>query len=322
MAGIFDDEHIQYAARQLLQGNEVNLSAKRLSALKGLLTDNHFTLSKGQRYWLNPQGKAFIERQLAQASLPICPDPEADIQSLHIELPRQVNRHVIQALLKKDAKQGLDQADWALLEGTEVGVTRDDTLRLRSAHGFSLYLNQGSLLDLSSLLNVSSECILPERLVSQVTKLLPGDTHFTHVVTVENLGAFIEIELKPNCLFVYTPGHHSELAQRIVETLPANVTWVHFGDLDQTGIDIGLRLARHLGRPYKPLLPRNLADIVKRYGRPVQTIQPTHTESVDRVKRGKQPWRVETLGPELAARLAPLIEQNLWLEQEVIVLCL
>ncbi|MFO6423531.1 Wadjet anti-phage system protein JetD domain-containing protein [Motilimonas sp. KMU-193] len=322
MAGIFDDEHVQYAARQLLLGHEVNLSAKRLSALKGLLTDNHFTLSKGQRYWLNPQGKAFITRQLENATPPVCHDPEADIQSLNIHLPSMVNRHVIQALLKKDAKQGLDQADLALLEDTQVTPTRDDTLRLRSAHGFSLYLSQGHLLDLSSFFSVSNECVLAERLVSQVTKLLPGETSFTHVITVENLGAFIEIELKPQCLFVYAPGHHTELAEHIVKTLPANVTWVHFGDLDQTGIDIGLRLAEKLNRPYKPLLPRNLAEISRYYGRALQNEQQTEQGQLSTSKRGKVGWKIETLGPELAARLAPLIEKDRWLEQEVIVLCL
>ncbi|MCE2595297.1 hypothetical protein K6Y31_10765 [Motilimonas cestriensis] len=318
MAGLFDDEYVQYAARQLLKGHEVNLSAKRLSELKGLLTDNHFTLSKGQRFWLNPQGKEYIRRQLAQAK-PICaPDPELDIQQLNIHLPAQVNQHVLQALLKKDAKKPLDEADRQRLVEADISVTKDETLRLRSAHGFSLYLQQGSLLDLSGVFALSNECILPERLLSTVTKLLPGEVSFTHVITVENLGAFIEIELKPQCLFIYAPGNNTRLAELLVGMLPANISWVHFGDLDQAGIDIGLRMAANLARPYKPLLPRNLHDIAARYGRPVESNQP----ALEKSKRGKVPWQIAKLNPELAARLAPLIEQNLWLEQEVIVMCL
>ena len=318
MAGIFDDEHVQYAARQLLQGHEVNLSAKRLAEFRGLLADNHFTLSKGQRFWLNPQGKDFIKRQLQQAKTPNVDDPEVDIQQLNIQLPAQVNQHVLQALLKKDAKKSLDEADRQRLVETGIQITKDDILRLRSAHGFSLYLDQGRLLDLTSLMGITAECVLPERLLSQVTKLLPSEVAFTHVISIENIGAFIEIELKPHCLFLYTPGHHTRLAQQFIRMLPASVTWVHFGDLDQAGINIGLRMAASLHRPYKPLLPRNLQEIATRYGKPVIR----GAKEQDGNMRGKLPWQLDKLNPELAARLAPLIEQELWLEQEVIVMCL
>ncbi|RJG48115.1 hypothetical protein [Motilimonas pumila] len=310
MAGIFDNEYIQQAARQLMLGAEIQLNHSALQPLKHLFSQHKlFAIVRGDRVSLTPQGKQYFRQQMQQATTVEHDDPEADLLSLHIALPAIVNQQVIASLLQRDRLSSLSQATQALLADTQLTASTDDILRIRAETAFSLYLTDGSLLDLSAMLKLSNEVALSQRMLMGISKVLPANTDFQYVITVQQLGAFIEMPMKPQCIYLYCPDEQSALAHDFLKLLPASIKWYHFADLAQDSINQAKQLAVDTGRPCKPLIPRHFKQAIRFYAKPV-------------ADSGKSAWQLSTLSPELAARLAPLIENELWLEQEVLIYCL
>lgn len=310
MAGIFDNEYIQQAARQLLLGAEIRLEHSALTPLKQLFQQHKlFAIVRGDRVSLTPQGKQYFRQQIQTAKLTEHDDPQAHLLDLHIELPDRVNEQVIAALLQGDRASELTASTQVLLEDTQTTASHDEILRLRAENPFSLYLTDGSLLDLSGLLKLSNEVALSERMLNGVSKVLPSKQDFQYVITVQQLGAFIEMPMKPDCLYLFCPEQHEQLAQAFLKLLPASIKWYHFADLTQDSINLAKHMAKETGRPCKPLIPKHFKHAIEFYAKPVKA-------------SNKTPWHVPSLTPELAARLGPLIENDLWLEQEVLVYCL
>ncbi len=310
MANPFEDEYVQQAARLLLLGGPVSLAAKRLQALRGLFDETkRYAISKGNSYSLTPAGFTFVRAQLDRVKPKPERDPEENIQQLGIEMPENVNERVLQALLKFDSKTPLSERELSLLEQAQVRPTHDDVLRIRSLHPFNLYLYNATLFDCSAQIKAQQEVILNQRTLESVCKVLFEEGSIGRVITVENKGAYIEYPLSPGLMVLYAPGFDSKVAESFLMLLPGYINWSHFGDLDQTGIDIGMGIAQRTGREADFVLPENLALLIKCYGKKLPL-------------EGKQPWQPGKLPSELSARLARLIEERLWLEQEVMVFCL
>jgi hypothetical protein len=71
-------------------------------------------------------------------------------------------------------------------------------------------------------------------------------------MTVENLGACLDLPAPPQALVVHQPGWNCRLAQRFIALLPEAVPWWHFGDLDPEGLAIFAALVR-AGEADRPL---------------------------------------------------------------------
>jgi hypothetical protein len=66
------------------------------------------------------------------------------------------------------------------------------------------------------------------------------------ILTVENLGPYLDINVPADCLVAHVPGWDTRTIRMVFELLPT-VPCVHFGDLDPNGV----RIIRHL-RGFRP----------------------------------------------------------------------
>ena len=82
------------------------------------------------------------------------------------------------------------------------------------------------------------------------------------------------------------------------------ITWLHFGDLDSKGIQIGQSIARQIGREYQPFIPSYWIEYKTRY---------SHLVTSD-----KQSWHLAKLPNN--PLLHQLFRENKWMEQECIIL--
>ena len=165
---------------------------------------------------------------------------------------------------------------------------------------------------MAHVINLLWERVVPERALTGLRGIeWPG----RQIVTVENKGAFVDYPLQPGELLLYVPGRNTALAKRVMPLLPAAIPWAHFGDLDQRGLEIAAELAQATGRPLALWLPRNLADYLPHYARPL-SLPSAGSQS-------KIPWQSNAWervsGSELTEALNYLALNKCWLEQEVLV---
>lgn len=118
------------------------------------------------------------------------------------------------------------------------------------------------------------------------------------VLTVENLGPLVDLQLPDRCMLLFSQGAAVHGAAAILRALPA-ATWLHFGDLDNAGVESGLRLAALSGRPVRFYIPSFAAEYLPR-ALPI-----------------RQPWRQ---APPTHPVTDELVARNQWLEQEVFLL--
>ncbi|QYF93008.1 hypothetical protein KY495_20225 [Massilia sp. PAMC28688] len=182
-------------------------------------------------------------------------------------------------------------------------LTSDENLRLRPNAGLQIIGEQGGTLDADVCRALFGELIVPERGFSRnwhVTGVLPW-----LVLTVENIGAYIDITIPPWLLLVHAPGRNTLLATRFIDRLPATVPWVHFGDLDPAGLDIALSMrGPQTGRTPVPWIPHIAFELLETHSLPLSS-----------------PWPTQHLPQKLLEHpvLAWLIAHQRWLEHESIV---
>lgn len=163
---------------------------------------------------------------------------------------------------------------------------------------------QGGGLVAETCLALFGELIVPERGLS-------GNWHVAGelprlVLTVENIGAYVDFPVPPWLLLVHAPGRNTVLAIRFIDRLPSVVPWAHFGDLDPAGLDIALSIRSPVkGRKPTPWIPDIAFDLLE-----------THSLPLD------SPWPAQDLPRQLLKHpaLAWLIEHQRWLEHEALVL--
>lgn len=183
-------------------------------------------------------------------------------------------------------------------------LTADDVLRLRPNAGLQLIGEQGGALAADTCLALFGELIMPERGLSRNWHVA-GELPWL-VLTVENIGAYVDFSVPPWLLLVHAPGRNTVLATRFIDRLPPTIPWAHFGDLDPAGIDIALSIrSPDKGRKPIPWIPHIAFELLETHSLPLNC-----------------PWPAQTLPRQLLEHpvLNWLVAHQRWLEHESLVL--
>ncbi|HDY7744137.1 TPA: hypothetical protein RQK21_003230 [Vibrio vulnificus] len=202
--------------------------------------------------------------------------------------------HKCAAAWRGDSKSGRSEP----LLPTQA-VTSDEVIRVRSSKTGLTVTYPSWQQSVDDETEARSECTIPERLWREKHRLSFADIKL--IMTVENLGAFVDLPLVEGLVLLYVPGlnlTHTEL----LASLPATVPWVAFPDYDPNGLSIVQTMANKLGRPARIWLPGYWQDQAAQRSR----------EMIGTSKRG---WLD---APSLS--LPGLSDVQRWLEQEVLVL--
>lgn len=143
-------------------------------------------------------------------------------------------------------------------EGTRI--TQDWILRLRWNHGLTIACNGVDRPAPAWSLD-GHEVIIPER--AFLTGLQFGGSLPAILITVENLGSYVDLPLPVRAMAVYSPGRDWRAAIAMLERFP-QVGWTHFGDLDPEGVDIANYLATKSGRPLRLFVPSFAGEYLDR----------------------------------------------------------
>jgi hypothetical protein len=224
-------------------------------------------------------------------------------EQLRADLPRVLNRHSLQqALLGKPDKV---LPEHLLKELPQIELSDDHCLHLRGSMDLRLVRKHGLPIELKKIWRQVSEAVLPERDFRQVQEL-DGELPYL-VMTIENRGVFLDIDLPENLLAIWVAPEQLQLAGEFLRFLPQFVPHVHFGDLDHQGLVIAERLAMLSQRPVRRFIPAFWKDYLKEFAAPTGKGQ-----------AGKgAAWRGPILSIEL---LRELMSSNRWLAQAPLLL--
>lgn len=310
-----NDELRAVALRLLLSGSVriSKVSAPMLVELEelGVITPStrkgEFLLPARQkdrlRQYLVARWPQFSEAESAFASCPgkITAPALRNMRRLPLELPdgiRELNRRTWSAWAGAHAKSGFKGAPDGIV------LTSDEGLRLRASASLQIASEEGLSIPLDGLQALLGEVMVPERAFGRnwlVSGLMPE-----LILTVENIGAFVDFPAPPQMLLVHAPGRNTALATRFMARLPADIPWAHFGDLDPAGLDIALsiRSSGHGRRPI-PWIPLAATALLETHSLPLES-----------------PWP-ERVWPEAVQDnpvLRWLTTRHRWLEHEPVVL--
>jgi len=209
-----------------------------------------------------------------------------------LKLPALLHHKTAAAVFAPHSKAAWTAQRKGRLGSTEL--TSDGVLRLRP--GPDLHLRRGDhVLAAAEVAELTGELVLTERAVRAGVHL-EGAT--TAVLTVENLGAYIDLEPPAGWTVVWLPGWNMPLVEWLLAELQ-HVPAVHFGDLDPEGVQI----VRHL-RKVRPdthwFIPSFWAEHSATRGQP-------GTWPCDALVDGTPEW------------VRDLVARGLWLEQEALV---
>jgi len=178
-------------------------------------------------------------------------------------------------------------------------ISTDDVVRIRTQKtGFVISSDNATIdADLETLQR--TEVSLPERLYKDAHG--PSVAGVRLVLTVENLGAFVDFPMVDGLVVVYSSGNNFASSVSFIKRFLEEVTWVHFPDLDPNGLIISTQMADALNKPCNVWIPPHW-DRVR--------AQPLVSG------KGKKVWGDAPACPEIAS----LQETSHWVEQEVLVL--
>lgn len=179
--------------------------------------------------------------------------------------------------------------------GTQAVLTDDWAQRGRVSCSTVLRTALGDV-DLLHQTRLLGEFSIPERCWIEASGFV-GDLPRL-VLTVENLGPLVDLQLPEDCMLLFSQGAAVHGAAAMLRALP-DARWLHFGDLDNAGVESGLRLASLSGRAASFYIP-SFAE-----------------EYLPRALPVRQQWRQS---PPAHPVTDVLIRRNLWLEQEVFLL--
>jgi hypothetical protein len=144
------------------------------------------------------------------------------------------------------------------------------------------------------------EVILPERAILDGVR--PCGVLPKAVMTVENLGPFVDIPKPKELLLIHQPGWNTPLSQQFIRSLGPEPRWYHFGDLDPEGIAIYHHLNQE-GQKADLFLPSFWSEFEQAFFQPLSGT-----------------WPEKILESFSKPLLKKLFAANTWLEQEPIVL--
>lgn len=217
---------------------------------------------------------------------------------LRADLPRVLNKGSLQLALL--GKRGTDLPEHLHDELPSVELSDDRCIHLRGAMNLKFTRKHGTPIELKKIWRQLSEAVLPERDFRQI-KELDGELPYL-VMTIEDRGVFLDIDLPENLLAVWVAPENLELAGEFLRFLPQFVPHVHFGDLDHQGLVIAERLALYSQRPVRRFIPSFWQDYLDKFS--ASTNEKSNSKGA--------PWR----GPVLSvALLRKLMTSNRWLAQ-------
>ncbi|WP_404419913.1 hypothetical protein [Marinospirillum sp.] len=219
-------------------------------------------------------------------------------RELRSDLPRVMNRASLQkALLGREMETFPEHL---IKQLPKMQLSEDRCLHLRGNMDLKLVKRHGSNIELKKIWRQLSEAVLPERDFYQL-KELDGELPYL-VMTFEDRGVFLDIDLPENLLAVWVAPEHLELAGEFLRFLPQFVPHVHFGDLDHQGLVLAERLGMMSQRPVRRFIPGFWKDYLELFALPVE--QKTEGKGAS--------WRGPVLSIEL---LKELMTSQRWLEQ-------
>ncbi|WP_114417498.1 hypothetical protein [Marinospirillum perlucidum] len=308
---------IQEAVLTLYKHHQVRRTQANAGLVDELITSNWLLPSEAEDYFtLSARGKAGLV-ELLDLRLPEWRewlevlDGEAPLVSetfdrrwqfvqkeLRSDLPRVMNRASLQQAL---LGQEMDEFPEHLFKQLpKLEMCEDRCLHLRGNLDLKLVKRHGSSIELKKIWRQLSEAVLPERDFEQVREL-DGELPYL-VMTIEDRGVFLDIDLPENLLLVWVAPEQLELAGAFLRFLPQFVPHVHFGDLDHQGLVVAERLGMLSQRPVRRFIPGFWRDYLDAFAEPVDPGSEDKGAS----------WRGPVLSIDL---LRELMTTNRWLRQ-------
>lgn len=222
---------------------------------------------------------------------------------LRADLPRVLNKSSLQMALL--GKRSMNLPEHLRHELPALELSEDRCLHLRGNMNLKLARKHGASIELKRIWRQMSEAVLPERDFRQV-KELEGELPYL-VMSIEDRGVFLDIDLPENMLAIWVAPESLELAGEFLRFLPQFVPHVHFGDLDHQGLVIAERLSLYSQRPVRRFIPSFWEDYLEKFA-----------IATDEKSNGKgATWR----GPILSvALLKDLMVSKRWLAQAPLLL--
>jgi hypothetical protein len=212
-------------------------------------------------------------------------------------LPRRLHRKTFAAIAGEHSKAIVSENIRA--RAPDLELTGDDVLRVRCNRGLQLVGNDGKILHCDPIMDCLGEIVLPERAFGESFRL--GGMFPGAVMTVENLGAYVDLPAPESLLVVHQPGWNCALSVRFLACLPMTIPVHHFGDLDPEGLQIYDYLRTTSGRDIRLFVPTCWGDYRHSHGRVLAS-----------------PWPSEQQGNVAIGLLDELMATQRWLEQEVV----
>jgi len=141
-----------------------------------------------------------------------------------------------------------------------VVITHDAISRFRPNSGLVLKIGSYSL-NFDDVIETLHEFSLSERALMKEVEF-KGKLPKT-IITVENLGSYIDIVLPDNVLVIFSPGSDLRSATQLMKYFP-EVNWIHFGDIDPEGMQIAHNLAKVLSREVNIYIPSFTREYISR----------------------------------------------------------
>jgi hypothetical protein len=157
-------------------------------------------------------------------------------------IPARVNIRTATAQVGEHSKATLGQAHREMLGDAEV--VRDGVVLIRPSSGLSLDLGDTTW-TATDLQRLQGLVALTQRALLDGTRLSGSPPAV--VMTVENEGAFIDLDKPDAMMLVWVPGWNTRLALEVLDQVRAR-RWLHFGDLDPNGVRIFRHLSEQLPR--------------------------------------------------------------------------
>ncbi|SFX60279.1 hypothetical protein [Marinospirillum alkaliphilum] len=224
-------------------------------------------------------------------------------EQLRSDLPRVLNRRSLQQALLGNPETPLPEHLYKELP--QIELSDDRCLHLRGNMDLRLVRKHGTAIELKKIWRQLSEAVLPERDFRQIQEL-DGELPYL-VMTIEDRGVFLDIDLPENLLAIWVAPDQLPLAGDFLRFLPQFVPHVHFGDLDHQGLVIAERLAIQSQRPVRRFIPAFWKDYLKDFA----------STTSDSGKGKGAAWR----GPVLSVQLLrDLMTSNRWLAQAPLLL--
>ena len=215
-----------------------------------------------------------VLNELQSADLPVSERGWRQLQDMDRSrvaagLPPRLNRRTALAQVGVHSKTTLSRTLQASLASTDL--THDGTVRLRPSSGLEI-ISGDAAIKADVIVSLLGEVILTERALLAGTRF--GGVLPKCILTVENLGPYLDISVPADCLVAHVPGWDTRTIRMVFDLLPT-VPCVHFGDLTPTACELFATSAicgrRSNGSFQISGLSRSLRGVLRRNGQPIST---------------------------------------------------